>query len=1830
MLAVVTLGAMPVYGTFASAGTDEPAIETASETPAPSVEPDTPEPAAVPAPQGEPKATPTPSAEVTPSGEPEASPTPGAEPTESPEPENATYVNSVSGTLWLDMFDDIDNSIYAGDGIRQTEESPLAGYRVELYKADDTDNTVASTKTGADGKYSFANIEPGSYVAGVKITTMDGVEYLLPLFWLDGTTGDNRFVATYDAVADAYLYAYTAPITVAEDSKITGMDAGMRTVPQIQTLAGPYDAEINLADGTYTGNITGVTIDAATITFDANANGKNYRLYGTTTARRIVVNAAAGTSASPLRITLDGVSITSAYNPIGLIGTANLTLTLESGTTNSLTSSAAIYAGINVPSGATLKIEGSGGLRIRNSLSSGVTAAGIGGNGNNVTTSNQVGQACGTVEINGGTLDIATAMGAGIGGGSVMVTPSSTGVYSNLKGGAAGKITINGGNITVLSSFGAGIGPGGSYYGFSGSGISFSNCSGGTAGEITITGGTVNAISGLDRSYGECYGAAIGGCGGITEGGDGGKITITGGMVSATGRGGGSAAIGGGRSASGNGGNGGIITISGGTINATADYWGAGIGGSGTSQSSSSIGGDGGTITITGGLVTVKSSAKSPANLFGGAGIGGGGSAYLGAAGGGGSVSITGGTVIAKGGGTGGAPGIGAGVNNSGTLGTGGTNIFTSGSIYPTTNAGVVSVTAIPRNGTVYGNDILYMTTVTVEDISGASLAGVDVKIAGLGSAGSYTYLATTNASGIAYVWVPLGSQTFEAESGVEAGSATETITADNNNTVTITLQPPRYLVYKDTDMTTLLSSHYWMKDAVGACGTDGAYTIIATEDDADVTNSTATYVTIPSNKIITLTSSSGGPYTITQPNLARHLYVQGSLTLNNVILSGGATPNPTSGGGGVQVTAGSIFTMNAGAVIQNCYTANVGGAVRNTNSTFTMNVGSSITGNTAASGGGASLDGGTFTMNGGSISGNMVTTNSGGGVFNSAAGGIFTMNGGSISGNTSIVGGGAGVFNLNIFNMTAGTISGNIAAATGGYGGGVMNGNANIPPTATFTMSGGTIDGNIAEYGGGVFNTDTFDMSGGTISGNTAIQNGGGVQVNAGSVFTMSGGTIGGNTVAAANTAGGNGGGVYVGAGGTFEMYTGAKVSGNRAVYGGGVYSNGIFDMTAGTISTNTASQNGGGVLITSNGTFTMSGGIIGGTAAGDANAAGGDGGGIMNNTGGLFTMSGGEISGNTASGSSGGGGVANGGTFNMSGGKISGNTADQHGGGVYNMSGGAFTMSASAQISTNTATQMGGGLGNLGTVIIDGGKISGNTADQYGGGVWSMLGTVTMNDGEISSNTALHGGGVISYNGATFTMNDGEIRGNEATAGNGGGVNNNSNGTFNMLGGKISGNTAATNGGGVWNSGTVTMGGAEISSNTATAGDGGGIWTNNTTTYANLNIASTVVFSSNTASRDALPPANALTVYPTILSTSSSIYTHPLNNYDINRAYVIVTVHYVDTSNTAIGSPTSNTYTVPGGNSFELTSAQIPTISGHVLVDWKEGSSGAPKGNTTVSLPNVAAATDIYLVYQSYYTITEKYVDASGNPIVISGTPVADTSQNIMPGAAYNGSAVSIPGYVCIGHKIGSSSDTFATAVAGTSGDTSPTVSNVGAEQTVWFIYAQEIGSIKIEKYAHDGTTLLPGAEFQLEKLTGPGGTIDTTFTAQTLTTGAGGNVTFANLSAGSYRITETKAPAGYELLTAAFEADIPKDITYAVGTTPADTSYLYSTTSGGNVTYHYYDVTYKVSDQASIAMPAAGAAGTFPPYALWGGGIILLAALGGGILWLKRRRAYSPRHG
>jgi hypothetical protein len=80
-------------------------------------------------------------------------------------------------------------------------------------------------------------------------------------------------------------------------------------------------------------------------------------------------------------------------------------------------------------------------------------------------------------------------------------------------------------------------------------------------------------------------------------------------------------------------------------------------------------------------------------------------------------------------------------------------------------------------------------------------------------------------------------------------------------------------------------------------------------------------------------------------------------------------------------------------------------------------------------------------------------------------------------------------------FTMNGGTITGNSSSSYYSYGGGVSS-------SGTFTMSGGTISGNYSSFsGGGVSSGGTFTMSGGTISGNSSFS-GGGVLI--GGTFTM------------------------------------------------------------------------------------------------------------------------------------------------------------------------------------------------------------------------------------------------------------------------------------------------------------------------------------------------------------------------------------------------------------------------------------------------------------------------------------------------------------------------------------------------------------------------------------------------------------------------------------------------------------------------------------------------------------------------------------------------------
>jgi hypothetical protein len=145
------------------------------------------------------------------------------------------------------------------------------------------------------------------------------------------------------------------------------------------------------------------------------------------------------------------------------------------------------------------------------------------------------------------------------------------------------------------------------------------------------------------------------------------------------------------------------------------------------------------------------------------------------------------------------------------------------------------------------------------------------------------------------------------------------------------------------------------------------------------------------------------------QGNSGRGVYVSGDFTMSGNAVIKGNTASSSSGnsyGGGVYVSGS--FTMSGNAVIKENTASSSGG-----NECRSYGGGVYVSGNTTSS----------FTMSGGVIRGNTVTSG-GGGVYVDS--GAFTMSGGAIQGNTaSSSGGGVYVDYFATFTKTAGTIYG-------------------------------------------------------------------------------------------------------------------------------------------------------------------------------------------------------------------------------------------------------------------------------------------------------------------------------------------------------------------------------------------------------------------------------------------------------------------------------------------------------------------------------------------------------------------------------------------------------------------------------------------------------------------------------------------------------------------------------------------------------------------------------------------------------------------------------------
>ena len=363
-----------------------------------------------------------------------------------------------------------------------------------------------------------------------------------------------------------------------------------------------------------------------------------------------------------------------------------------------------------------------------------------------------------------------------------------------------------------------------------------------------------------------------------------------------------------------------------------------------------------------------------------------------------------------------------------------------------------------------------------------------------------------------------------------------------------------------------------------------------------------------------TLTDCKGvGTITHASSKTGRGVYVSsGTFNMYGGSITGNKAQDAQGRGGGVYVYSGSgTFNMYGGSITGNRATGDGGGVYKSgSNSSFNM-YGGSITGNTANSyGGGVYVDGGGFTMSGGTIGGTKTgetntATYGGGGVYAKAN---FEMTGGSITGNETNRGGGVYVTGKGSFTMSASADGQNIPSITGN---------------------------NATENGGGVYvvgSSSTFKMTGGSIGGtnendaNTADR-GGGVCVDCGK-FTMSASADGQNIPSiTGNNATENGGGVYViGSSSTFEM-TGGSITGNNAAYGGGVCvsKNGSFEMSGSScITNNKADSYGGGVNINyASATFTMKGGSITGNNAYKSDYISTFGGGVCVGSG-IFTVSG------------------------------------------------------------------------------------------------------------------------------------------------------------------------------------------------------------------------------------------------------------------------------------------------------------------------------------------------------------------------------------------------------------------------------------------------------------------------------------------------------------------------------------------------------------------------------------------------------------------------------
>jgi len=609
--------------------------------------------------------------------------------------------------------------------------------------------------------------------------------------------------------------------------------------------------------------------------------------------------------------------------------------------------------------------------------------------------------------------------------------------------------------------------------------------------------------------------------------------------------------------------------------------------------------------------------------------------------------------------------------------------------------------------------------------------------------------------------------------------------------------------------------------DYLDALTTAGDYTLFIA-DNVTLTQQ----LTVQTNVNLTIKSVPDGPYTIIRDfegtGYSGMLVVYGNaeLTLENIIIDG---QKEKSGFLELPLVSNTgTFTMNADAVLRN---------------------------NKGISGAGVNVNGGTFTMNGGLISGNEAI-NYGGGVYNT---GNFTMNGGTISNNTAFDGGG-------VYNSGTLILDG-IAQIKDNKNSSDSDDNLLLADSSPITLGAALSDP--AEIGVQIkiYVSSYTNITTGVIVSADATQdhlqyfhsddeNKFVVWQKSGKLLIADGvidKTDLSTKVAAYEIATND---VILCVANNLTLSSNITVPINTQ--------NKTLTITSAPNTTRTISREIADETA-ANGLFMVSSGakLVFENIEIDGNYKDTDG-----NENSAFTSNAASLV-----------RVASGGEFTLEDGAVLKNNRAISGGAVY--SEGSFTMNGTAKISGNevsssTDSTYGGGVYvRSGDFTMNNGEIFDNTVSSsynsgapkhvYGGGVYVYGGSFTMNSGTINnnylfSNYSKLGGGVYMY-GGTFTMIGGEISDHD-TVGvlmgggtftmdggeilrNNGGVSVGSGTTFEMTGGKISGNITTGIGGGVCvSNGTFTMSGGEISGNEAAGsgdgftGNGGGVSVNGSVT--------------------------------------------------------------------------------------------------------------------------------------------------------------------------------------------------------------------------------------------------------------------------------------------------------------------------------------------------------------------------------------------------------------